>query len=90
MHAEYPEVHYTCGLSNISFGMPARALVNRAFLTLMVEAGLDSAIMDPMDRGLIETLFASEALLGKDRMCLRFNRAFRAGRIGVKPAETAK
>jgi 5-methyltetrahydrofolate--homocysteine methyltransferase len=90
MHLEYPEVHYTCGLSNISFGMPARALVNRAFLTLMLEAGLDSAIMDPMDRGLIETLFAGEALLAKDRNCLRFNRAFRAGRIGVKPVETTK
>jgi len=90
MHAEYPEVHYTCGLSNISFGMPARALVNRAFLTMMLEAGLDSAIMDPMDRGLIETLFATEALMATDRMCLRFNRAFRGGRIGVKPVETVK
>jgi 5-methyltetrahydrofolate--homocysteine methyltransferase len=87
VHAEYPAVHFTCGLSNISFGMPARALVNRGFLTLMMEAGLDSAIMDPMDRCLIETLFASEALLAKDRNCLRFNRAFRAGRIGAKPVE---
>ena len=89
-HQEYPQVHFTCGLSNISFGMPARALINRSFLTLMLEAGLDSAIMDPMDRGLIETLFATEALLAKDRMCMKFNRAFRAGKIGVaKVAATA-
>ncbi len=83
-HQEFPQVHFTCGLSNISFGMPARALINRAFLTLMREAGLDSAIMDPMDRGLIETLFATEALLARDKMCMKYNRAFRAGRIGVQ------
>ncbi len=86
-HAEFPEVHFTCGLSNISFGMPARALLNRAFLTLMLEAGLDSAIMDPMDRGLVETLYASEALLGKDRMCMKYSRAFRAGKIGPVKTE---
>jgi 5-methyltetrahydrofolate--homocysteine methyltransferase len=57
-------------------------LINRAFLTLALDAGLDSAIMDPTERGLMETLYASDALLGRDRFCAKYNRAFRAGKIG--------
>lgn len=83
--AEFPKAHLTAGLSNVSFGLPARTLINRAFLTLALEAGLDSAIADPMDRGLMETLFATEVVLGRDRHCARYNRAFRNGKIGTKP-----
>lgn len=83
--AEFPQAHLTAGLSNVSFGLPARTLLNRAFMTLAVEAGLDSAIMDPMDRGLMETLYATEALLGMDRNCGQYCRAFRDGKIGTKP-----
>ena len=87
--AEFPQAHLTAGLSNVSFGLPARTLLNRAFLTLAIEAGLDSAIMDPMDRGLMETLFATEALLGMDRNCGRYCRAYRDGKIGTKPEMAA-
>ncbi len=91
--AEFPQAHRTAGLSNVSFGLPARSLINRTFLTLALEAGLDSAIADPTDRGLMETLFATEAVLGYDRYCARYSRAFRIGRIGPplqdrKPAPT--
>lgn len=85
--AEYPKVHLTAGLSNVSFGLPARTLLNRAFLTLAIQAGLDSAIVDPNDRGLMETLYASNAVLGKDRHCAQYNRAYRAGKIGPKLEE---
>ncbi len=85
--AEYPKTHLTAGLSNVSFGLPARTLLNRAFLTLAIEAGLDSAIVDPTDRGLMETLYASNAVLGKDRHCAQYNRAYRAGKIGPKLEE---
>ena len=84
--AAYPAVHMTSGLSNVSFGLPARALVNRTYLTLAVEAGLDSAILDPLDRELKATLLATELLLGKDRHCLAYTRAFRAGLLGPAPA----
>lgn len=84
--AEYPAVHLTSGLSNVSFGLPVRALVNRTYLTLAVDAGLDSAILDPLDRELRASLLATELLLGKDRHCLAYTRAFRAGLIGP-PAE---
>lgn len=77
--AEHPKVHFTSGLSNVSFGLPARSLINRAFLTLMLEAGLDSAILDPLDRDLKKAILAAEAVLGVDRHCLGYTRAFRAG-----------
>ena len=88
--AEYPKAHLTGGLSNVSFGLPARTLLNRAFLTLAVAAGLDSAIADPTDRGLMETLYATNAVLGLDQNCRQYNRAFRAGKIGPKLEERAE
>ena len=79
---EFPDVHLTSGLSNISFGMPARGLINRAFLAFALEAGLDSAIMDPLDRELYGALLAAEVVLGRDRYCLNYTNAYREGRIG--------
>jgi 5-methyltetrahydrofolate--homocysteine methyltransferase len=79
VRAAYPEVHFTAGLSNISFGLPARSYINRAFLTLALQAGLDSAILDPLDRELRATLLATELILGRDRHCLNYTRAYRAG-----------
>lgn len=76
---EFPEVHTTMGLSNISFGLPARSFVNRAFLTLAMEAGLDSAIIDPLDKEMRAAMMAAEVVLGHDRHCLNYTRAYRAG-----------
>jgi cobalamin-dependent methionine synthase I len=76
---EYPEAHLTMGLSNISFGLPARSFINRAFLPLALETGLDSAILDPLDRELVATLLAAQLVLGQDRHCLQYTRAYRAG-----------
>jgi Methionine synthase I, cobalamin-binding domain len=79
---EFPKVHLTCGHSNISFGMPLRSLVNQAFMALTVQAGLDSAIVDPENRDLVGMMMAAEALMGLDRHCMKFNKAARAGKIG--------
>ncbi len=79
---EFPEAHLTAGASNISFGLPARTYINQAFLTLAIAAGMDSAIIDPTDIGLISTIFAAEVVNGKDRHCMNFTRAYRAGKIG--------
>ena len=79
VRAEFPKVHFTSGLSNVSYGLPARTLINRAFLTVMLEAGLDGAILDPLDRELRKSILAAEAVLGIDRHCLSYTRAFRAG-----------
>jgi 5-methyltetrahydrofolate--homocysteine methyltransferase len=79
----YPDVHITIGLSNISFGLPARAAINRAFLTLAMAAGLDSAILDPLDAELRAAVYATELLLGQDRHCLNYTRAYRAGLLNA-------
>ena len=54
------------GVSNVSFGLPKRKLLNRAFLILGLQKGLDAAILDPLDREILAALHSGEALLGKD------------------------
>jgi cobalamin-dependent methionine synthase I len=76
---EYPAVHLTIGLSNISFGLPARSFINRFFLGLAIQAGLDSAILDPLDREIQAAILTTELLLGQDSHCLNFIRASRKG-----------
>jgi 5-methyltetrahydrofolate--homocysteine methyltransferase len=83
---EYPEAHLTIGLSNISFGLPARSFVNRYFLSLAIQAGLDSAILDPLDREIQAAILSTELILGCDAHCLNYIRASRKG-IFDKPAE---
>jgi 5-methyltetrahydrofolate--homocysteine methyltransferase len=77
--AKYPDVHFTMGLSNISFGLPARSQINRGFVPLAMQAGLDSAILDPLDKGLRAAIVTTELLLGKDRYCMNYLKAARAG-----------
>ena len=85
VRAEFPDAHITAGLSNVSFGLPARHLVNRTFLALAVAAGMDSAIADPLDRELMAALRATELVLGRDRHCLAYTRAYRAGLLVPSP-----
>lgn len=83
IRALYPSIHITSGLSNISFGLPARALMNKTFMTLAIQAGMDSAVMDPTNRDMMGTIFAAYALLGKDKHCRAYSKAFRQGKIGA-------
>ena len=78
----YPTIKVTSGLSNISFGMPLRKIVNQHFLTIATYAGMDSAILDPCNRDILTTLLATEALLGNDRYCRNFANAYRKNKIG--------
>lgn len=83
IHSQFPKAHIVSGLSNISFGLPARSLINSVFVTLAMESGLDSAILDPTDTKLMSVILATELVLGKDKRCLNYNRAFRTGKLGV-------
>ena len=62
----WPGAHTLAGLSNVSFNLPRRSLLNRTYLAMLLEAGVDSLIYDPCDRKLRATLLASRALLGQD------------------------
>jgi 5-methyltetrahydrofolate--homocysteine methyltransferase len=80
----HPDVHFTSGLSNISFGMPFRRAINMQFLALAMAAGMDSAIMDPMSADMQATLYATNALLGKDEYCMEYLQAYRGGLFGAQ------
>ena len=70
--AEYPDIHITSGLSNISYGLPIRKNINYAFMTLAMEAGMDSAIVDPTNQQMTGIIHATNALLGRDEFCLEY------------------
>lgn len=80
--AEYPEIHITSGLSNISFGLPVRKNINQAFMVLAMNAGMDSAIVDPTNKNMIGMIYATDALLERDEYCLNY-----IGKFQDKPME---
>ncbi len=68
------------GASNISFGMPERPAINAAFLCLAIRAGLNAAIVNPLEPGLVLAVRAADFLLGKDRMGRAYLKYYRAHR----------
>jgi 5-methyltetrahydrofolate corrinoid/iron sulfur protein methyltransferase len=75
----YPGVHTMCGLSNISYGLPHRKLLNQTFMTAAIAMGLDGAIVNPLDRRMMAAILASETLIGRDDYCMNYIKAHRAG-----------
>lgn len=82
---QYSSIHITAAVSNISFNLPVRKLINYGFLILAMNAGLDSAIMDPTNRDMLGLTYATEALLGEDEFCMEYIGAYREGLIGPLP-----
>ncbi|MGD9538675.1 MAG: dihydropteroate synthase [Alphaproteobacteria bacterium] len=86
-----PEIHITGGMSNVSFGIPSRRLINEVFLVLAAEAGADSAIMDPvvsnpanlakLDRSTPAWKLAEDVILDRDRHCRAYLKAWRKGEL---------
>jgi 5-methyltetrahydrofolate--homocysteine methyltransferase len=86
-----PALHITGGMSNVSFGIPGRKLINDVFLALAIEAGADSGIVDPvasridqvlaMDRGSKGWRMAEDVLQGRDEHCRAYLRAWRRGEL---------
>ena len=64
------------GVSNVSFGLPARPIINRAMLAMALMQGLDAPIMNPGDDGMRETVSAFRVLMGKDRQAEKFIAAY--------------
>ena len=81
---QYPTIHLTAAVSNISFNLPVRKLVNLGYVVLAMKAGLDSAILDPTNRDMMGVIFATEALLGMDDFCMEYISAYRDGIFGPK------
>ncbi|MDP6475987.1 MAG: dihydropteroate synthase [Alphaproteobacteria bacterium] len=92
LRAKYgSEIHLTGGMSNVSFGIPGRRIVNDTFVILAVAAGADGGIIDPvlsspseifaMDRESLGYRLAEDMLLGKDEHCKKYIRAWRKGEM---------
>ena len=92
LRAKYgSEIHITGGMSNVSFGIPGRRIVNDTFVILAVAAGADGGIIDPalsspreifaMDRESLGYRLAEDMLLGKDEHCKKYIRVWRKGEM---------
>ncbi|AFQ45074.1 methyltetrahydrofolate cobalamin methyltransferase [Desulfosporosinus meridiei] len=79
---QYPNIHVTGGASNISYNLPVRKLVNQAFLVLAINSGMDSGIINPLNRDMMGMIYATEALLGQDEYCMEYIGAYREDKFG--------
>jgi len=79
--SRYPAARTVMGLSNISYGLPNRKLVNRAFLLMAARAGLDAVILDPLDAKIMSFIKVANMLTGKDPSCRGYIRAHRKGML---------
>lgn len=77
IRTEYPGVHLTCGLSNISFGLPKRININAAMIPALACAGLDSAILDITNEKIRAAVIASRVLSGADEYCMSYIEEYR-------------
>jgi 5-methyltetrahydrofolate--homocysteine methyltransferase len=71
------KVNTTCGASNIAFGLPNRHALNANFLAMAIGAGMTSAIMNPLHAEETTAILGADVLMGHDRDCRRWLRAFR-------------
>lgn len=77
--AQYPKVHFVCGLSNVSHGLPNRKILNRLFTVQTMTMGMDGYILNPTDKGMMGFIYATKALLGQDEYCADYLAAHRKG-----------
>ena len=88
---EWPEVNITGGMSNVSFGLPKRRLVNDVFISLAIDAGANSGIINPVESKIDRILsidknseafsITKDMLEGRDEFCVNYLSAFREKRI---------
>lgn len=78
------------GVSNISFGLPARILVNRTFLTLAMENGLDLPIINPNDEDMMASIFAYNVLKNVDENAARYIDRYADAEIGTVQSSGSK
>jgi len=78
--SRYPAARTVMGLSNISYGLPERKLINRSFLLMAAYAGLDAAILNPLDARMMSVIKVADMLTAKDTS-RGYLRAHRKGAI---------
>ena len=66
-------------VSNISFGLPVRSQINTALLQMAMMLSVDAVLVNPLDPAISAAIKSAEVILGKDRHCRRYTRAYRQG-----------
>lgn len=89
LYREHIGAPATMGLSNISFGLPNRPLINSTFFAMCLAAGLDAPIMNPYDDSMQNALSAASALLGKDPNGRDYSLTHSGQNVPVAQAKTA-
>lgn len=77
----YKGVHTICGLSNVSFGLPVRKILNQNFAIMAIDRGLDALIINPLDKQMMANLITAETIAGRDSYCMRYLNAYREGKF---------
>lgn len=75
-------VNTVCGASNVSFGLPGRSLLNAAFLSMVVAAGITAVIANPLDQASRTGILAGDLLMGNDQHCMNWISAHRKAFTG--------
>jgi 5-methyltetrahydrofolate--homocysteine methyltransferase len=83
------KVNTTCGLSNISFGLPHRHGINAGFIPMVIGAGMTSAIMNPVRPQEMEMVRAANVLNGTDPNCGNWIMTYRDHQPGVQAPSLA-
>ena len=78
----------TAGVSNVSFGLPERDVINSTFLALMIAAGVNCPIIDVAKVRPI--VLATDLLLGRDEYCARYIKAFRERQKALEAQQAAQ
>jgi 5-methyltetrahydrofolate--homocysteine methyltransferase len=76
-----------CGASNVSFGLPARDVINAHFISMLIGAGMTSGIVNPLKEGVRQAILAADMLMGHDENCLRWIRAMQPAGVASDRAE---
>jgi len=82
-HEEFKGIKTVCGVTNISHGLPARKIINQAFLVMMINAGIDAVIINSLDSSMMALCKASIALTGQDEFCMNYIKAHREGKLEI-------
>ncbi len=77
---KYEDVHITCGLSNISYGLPERKVLNSAFFAAAAVLGMDAPICDVTSPSIRRALASSGVLLGIDDYCMEYIEEMRSSK----------
>lgn len=78
---EFKGVHTMCGLSNISYGLPQRKLINGLFAAMAIAKGLDGLLINPLDKKMMANIIVAETLAGRDNFCTNYLKAYRKKKL---------